>query len=66
MGEVLVRRVVEKIVLNSIKQNHVFHQYLDMETFLPDEKYEDDFKIQALNLRGIVHSDRSRDMVLNR
>ena len=53
-----------------------FHSYKDVEfiALVPSNTYDEDFKpwrwlphfkIQALNLRGLIHSDRSRDMVLN-
>ena len=72
-GVYSVQKTAVQILLLQIA---AFHSYKDVEfiALVPEDKYEEDFKdwrwlphfkIQALNLRGIVHSDRSRDMVLN-
>jgi len=68
---------VQKIAVQTLLfQIAAFHSYKDVEfiALVPDDKYDEDFKdwrwlphfkIQALNLRGLIHSERSRDMVLN-
>ena len=80
LGETLgftgVYPVLKTAVQTLLFQIAAFHSYKDVEfiALVPDDKYEEDFKswrwlphfkIQALNLRGLVHSDRGRDMVLN-
>jgi len=68
--------ILRTAVQTLLFQTACFHSYKDVEfiALVPDDKYDEDwkdwrwlphFKIQALNLRGIVHSERSRDMVLN-
>jgi len=68
---------VQKTAISTLLfQIAAFHSYKDVEfiALVPDDKYEEDFKdwrwlphfkIQTLNLRGLIHSERSRDMVLN-
>ena len=76
IGFIGVYSVQKTAVQTLLFQVAAFHSYKDVEfiALVPDDKYVEDFKdwrwlphfkIQTLNLRGIVHSDRSRDMVLN-
>ncbi|MCL1989541.1 MAG: type VII secretion protein EssC [Defluviitaleaceae bacterium] len=68
--------VLKTAVQTLLFQLAFFHSYKDVEfiALVPEEHYETDFKdwrwlphfkINALNLRGLVHHERSRDMVLN-
>ena len=68
--------VLKTAVQTLLFQIACFHSYKNVEfiALVPEEHYEADFKIwrwlphfkmQALNLRGLIHHERSRDMVLN-
>ena len=76
LGFIGVYSVQKTAVQTLLFQIAAFHSYKDVEfiALVPEDKYDEDFKywrwlphfkIQALNLRGLIHSDRSRDMVLN-
>ena len=76
LGLIGIYPVLKTAVQTLLFQIAAFHSYKDVEfiALLPGEKYEEDFKkwrwlphfkIQALNLRGLVHSERTRDMALN-
>ena len=76
LGLIGIYPVLKTAVQTILFQIAAFHSYKDVEfiALVPDARYETDFKdwrwlphfkINALNLRGLIHSERSRDMVLN-
>ena len=68
--------VLKTQVSHLLLQTAFFHSYHDVNfiSLVPEESYEEDwqdwrflphFKLQELNIRGMVHSERTRDMILN-
>lgn len=68
--------ILRTAVQTMLFQLAVLHSYRDVEfvSLVPEEDYENNwapwrwlphFKIRSLNLRGIIHSAQTRDMVLN-
>lgn len=75
LGLVGSKNVIHRQLQSYLCQLAVFQSYRDLQIIvLYDEKYQADFawlkwlphcRIQALNVRGLIHTERSRDQVLN-
>lgn len=75
LGLVGDRRIIHQQLQMYLCQLATFQSYRDLQIIaLYDEKYASDFgwmkwlphcKIQGLNVRGLIHSERTRDQILN-
>lgn len=75
LGLVGSKKVIHRQLQSYLCQLAVFQSYRDLQVIvLYDEKYQADFgwlkwlphcRIQALNVRGLIHTERARDQVLN-
>ena len=76
IGFIGINSVLKTVVKTVLFQLATFHSYKDVEfiALVPREDFTTDFKpwrwlphfkIGSLNLRGLVHNERTRDMVLN-